>query len=101
MSKPRTKLYAAKADYLSPEHCDSFIGYSITSRRRLNAIVELADCERRIKWYFEHDDTAAALRKVDRAIEILREFRENLVLAQKAFLRRKRTRRTTRRRNRR
>lgn len=86
------KVYAAQAAYLDPANCDSIVGYTIGSRTRLSATVDLSDCTRKIQWYFTNDD--AGLRKIDTALHLLSSFKRDFLMAQKKFkvTRKRRTR---------
>jgi hypothetical protein len=64
------KIYAAEAVWLDPLGCDSTIAYKVIKRsRRPWATVQLADCQRKIEWYFGGDK--AGLAKLDKAIAAL------------------------------
>jgi hypothetical protein len=77
------KVHAQQAAYIDPLDCGSLIAYCITSRRRLSASIDLSDCNRRINWYFDND--GSGLRKIDKVIALLSDFRRDFVAAQKAF----------------
>lgn len=79
----RAKVYAQSAVYIDPTRCDSLVGYCITSRTRLSASVDLQDCDRRIKWYFY--DEANSITKIDKAIQMLTNFKRDFVSAQKQW----------------
>ena len=84
------KVYAAASTYIDPIDCDSTVSYKVISRSSgsMYGSVQLADCGRKIDWYFS--DEAGSVVKIDKAIEALQEFRVAFVAAQKAH----RTRRT-------
>lgn len=68
---------------IDPTDCGSTVAYSITGRcrRGLSATVDLADCTRKIQWYFYGDDET---KKIDAAIAMLEEFRAAWVAARAA-----------------
>ena len=76
----KRKLYASGIAYLDPLDCGSSIGYVVCrGRRGLYGDVHLTDCDRKIAWYFSKD--AKSIAKIDKAIEILNQFREEFVKA--------------------
>lgn len=76
-----SKVHAAASTYIDPLNCDSTVSYKIvTSNSRLWGSVQLADCTRKIDWYFRADRTS--LVKVDRVIEALQAFRAEFAGAQ-------------------
>ena len=90
----KTVVYASKINFLSPQDCDSTLGYVITSRRRLNANMQLADCSRKIAWYFEgNDDDDDPIKKIDNILEIMNAFRADYLAASKRYHRRQRRKR--------
>jgi hypothetical protein len=81
--------YAAKAVYIDPTACDSVIGYRYYTyggnRTSKSIDVKLTDCSKEINWGFSWSikrERSLALRKVQRAIAVLREV-ENLILTAK------------------
>lgn len=76
-------VYASHAEYIDPADCGSTVGYSISSRRHLNAVMDLADCSHKITWNFENENSAVA--KIDKAIAILVKFKADFVAARKKF----------------
>jgi len=79
LSKRAPKLVASDSTYLDPLNCDSTISYKIINGpRRTWGNVQLADCTRKIEWYFR---TNEPLEKIDRAIAILEKFRKDLAVA--------------------
>lgn len=83
-------VYATRAEYIDPLDCDSIIAYSITRRRRqLNSSINLSDCNRKIMWYFEDDQSS--IKKIDKVIELLTSFRREFVSA-RAKSKKRRTR---------
>lgn len=76
--KSKKKVLGCEIHYLSPENCDSTIGYSITKGKYLHATVKLSDCSRSIEWYF---DRYEPISKVDVAIQTLQNFRATLIKA--------------------
>lgn len=77
--KRTRKLIAKNIDYIDPLECDSTVGYTITRGRRLSANVNLTDCNRHITWYFNADKSA--IPKIDRAISLLTEFKDEFKAA--------------------
>jgi hypothetical protein len=76
------KLLASGIDFLDALNCDSTISYSITRGvRGVTADVQLSDCNRKITWYFGR--TPDAILKIDKAIEILTNFKQDFVEARK------------------
>lgn len=61
---------------IDPTDCGSTVGYSIVRRvsRGTSATIDLADCNRKIQWYFSARD-ASPTAKIDAAITLLQEFR--------------------------
>lgn len=74
-------VYGTKSDYLDPLECDSTICYKVVSSTYFEASVNLTDCNRKITWNFDTD----SVEKVDRAIEILVQFRRDLVKGSKEW----------------
>lgn len=67
---------------IDPTDCGSTVAYSITGRckRGLSATVDLADCNRKIQWYFYGNDESGT-EKIDAAIAMLEEFRAAWIAA--------------------
>jgi hypothetical protein len=77
------KLIASEITYLSPLDCGSTIGYSITKGRRgLHGNIDLSDCNRHITWSFYKNN---GISKIDKAIELLTNFKNEFAKAQKTF----------------
>lgn len=71
------RIYAAEAVWLDPLECDSTIAYKVIRRsRRAWATVQLADCQRKIEWYFSSDKNGLA--KLDKAIATLQACRATI-----------------------
>jgi hypothetical protein len=90
--KRTLKVHTSRADYIDPGGCESIVAYAIVSRlnsrrRRFSANMDLSDCNRKINWYFSSD--ADGLKKIDKVIEIMTNFRSEFVRAQKEIGRRK------------
>lgn len=82
--KPRItrKLFISDSTYLDPLDCDSTISYKVIRRsRHVSGSVQLADCYRKIEWYFANNNQA--LPKIDKAIEYMKAFRAAFVEARK------------------
>jgi hypothetical protein len=84
----KEKLIAAKCAYIEPLGCDSTVQYKIISGRstrrggHVYGSVQLSDCGRKIDWYFGGKEKES-LEKVDKALEMLQEFRSLLEHAYK------------------
>lgn len=80
--KEQDALLAADIQYLDPLGCDSTVAYKIVKRDGGSpwASVTLSDCERHINWYFYR---YTPISKLDKAIELLTSFREELVKVRK------------------
>jgi hypothetical protein len=76
----RTKLYAAASVQIDPIDCDSTVSYRITGDNYFSATVQVADCNRKIDWYFRDHQSSVA--KIDKAIETLQAFRAEFIAAQ-------------------
>lgn len=77
------KVIAARATHICPISCDSTVQYKVISGRHgLWGTVQLADCNRKIEWYFRNGDDVKA--KMDTAIQALQEFRDTFLAAQSA-----------------
>lgn len=74
------KVHATGSVYIDPLGCDSTISYKVVSNRHLHGTVQLADCNRKIEWYFANSKDALA--KIDKAIEALQTFRAEFAKAQ-------------------
>jgi hypothetical protein len=87
--KQKPELIATEAHYIDPLDSDSMVSYKITTDSYVNisGSVELSDCNRKISWYFSNNDDA--ITKVDKAIEILRNFRREFIKARKRFPKKK------------
>lgn len=85
-----SKVYATQAKYLDPTDCGSLVAYSITGRRCLNASIDLSDCHRKITWYFESTGINKSLEKIDTVINLLTDFKRDLLEARKSFKRKRR-----------
>jgi hypothetical protein len=78
----KRELIASGIVMLDPLDCGSTIGYTVRrGRRGVNGDVSLSDCNRKIEWFFSNDDNAVA--KIDKAIEILSQFREEFKKARR------------------
>jgi hypothetical protein len=92
MAKPRAQEIS-KAIYISASDCDSMIGFVVqrSERRRgkwrVYGTLDLSDCTRKIEWTFNSD---TGIKKIDKAIEMLKEFREEFSQALKRRQPRKR-----------
>lgn len=81
--KTTPKIHAAEAVWLDPLECDSTIAYKVITRRRGPwATVQLADCQRKIEWYFTGDKKGLA--KLDKAIAALQACRATIASVQTA-----------------
>lgn len=70
------KVIATNSAYLDPLYCDSTISYKIIDgSQRIWGSVQLADCSRKIDWYFGNDNPVD---KIEKAIALLEEFRDEL-----------------------
>lgn len=80
--KQEAVLHATESAYIDPLNCNSTVSYKIStdSYARLSAEVELADCNRKINWYFDGDKSGVA--KMDAAIAMLKRFRTALATEQ-------------------
>lgn len=77
----RRQSLASKIEFLDPADCGSTVGYVIVrSRHGLSGEVTLSDCNRKIEWYFSPRN-ALAVQKIDRAVAILTEFRDQFTRA--------------------
>jgi hypothetical protein len=79
--KEKIKVLATQIEYIAPGFCDSTIGYTITKRRYLWGNVQLSDCNRKIEWGFS--DSPDSLVKIDKAIEILQNFRRDFIASRR------------------
>lgn len=73
------KVIASDVQYIDPLGCDSTIAYKIVKRGNTTKAwsnVTLSDCERHISWYFYSN---TPLTKIDKAIDMLNDFRAALV----------------------
>lgn len=87
------KVIAHNSTYIDPLNCDSKISYKIIdASNRLWGSVDLTDCEHKISWWFSKEEP---LTKLDKAIEMLTEFRSQLIEAQAVRLKRVRAARKT------
>lgn len=72
-------VVASRTEFIDPADCDSIVGYKIVSSKRPWGQVTLTDCNRKIDWYFHEEETSNS--KIDKAIDILIEFRDKLKMA--------------------
>ena len=72
-TRRQPKVRAASSVYLDPASCDSTISYKVVAGRYLYGSIQLADCSRKIEWYF--GGTRDSTKKIDAAIEALQAFR--------------------------
>jgi len=78
MATRTRKLVAASSTYLDPLHCDSTINYKvIEGSRDPYGMMQLADCEDKITWYFYKK---SGLAKIKRAIAALQDLEATLEL---------------------
>jgi hypothetical protein len=77
------KIYASQAAFIDPGACDSTIAYTVTARRRLVGSINLSDCNRKIVWWFDNDDLST--KKIDKALEMLQNFRRDFLLARQQY----------------
>ena len=90
MSNKENQILAAKSEYIEPIGCDSTVSYKVIGGKYQTAgTVTLADCGRKIDWSF-YEDTPVS--KIDKAIELLQEFRTVLIESRKPAPRIKRER---------
>lgn len=76
MATRTRKLVTAASTYLDPLHCDSTINYKvIEGSREPYGMMQLADCEDKITWYFYRK---SGLLKIRRAITALEELEKAL-----------------------
>lgn len=81
MALRKRKLVTARSAYLDPLHCDSQIAYKvIEGARGIWGSVQLSDCQRKLEWYF-NTTTTSDKAKIDKAIDMLTEFRSTLEAA--------------------
>ena len=71
-TRRQPKVHAASSVYLDPASCDSTISYKVVADRYLYGSIQLADCSRKIEWYFGGTRDS---KKIDAAIEALQAFR--------------------------
>ena len=71
-TRRQPKVHAASSVYLDPASCDSTISYKVVADRYLYGSIQLADCSRKIEWYFGGKRDS---KKIDAAIEALQAFR--------------------------
>ena len=71
-TRRQPKVHAASSEYLDPASCDSTISYKVVADRYLYGSIQLADCSRKIEWYFGGKRDS---KKIDAAIEALQAFR--------------------------
>lgn len=86
-----TTYKSSAAAYIDPTSCGSVVGYRVSideykpktedPQYSLDAHVELSDCNRKIEWSFSSDEDS--LEKIDKAINVLRNFRKELIAATK------------------
>lgn len=76
-----SKVLATDSTYIDPINCDSIVSYKVIKRRRVSGSVQLADCYRKIEWYFSSDKKSIG--KIDKAIEVLQQFRTSFSEAMK------------------
>lgn len=77
-TKKTSTLVASESKYIDPLSCDSLVSYKVVNGgRRVWGSVQLADCSRKIEWYFG-GSRPSSLAKIDNAIELLQRFREEL-----------------------
>ena len=69
------KVIATNSAYLDPLYCDSTISYKIIDGSRVWGSAQLADCSRKIEWYFNDKEP---IEKIERAISMLEQFRDEL-----------------------
>lgn len=82
------KVIAHNSTYIDPLQCDSKVSYKIIdSSTRLWGSVDLTDCEHKISWWFSREEPIA---KLDKAIEMLTEFRVKMIEAQEERRKRRR-----------
>ena len=79
--KTPNKIYAVESAYIDPLGCDSTVSYKIVRTDYLSAVVQLADCSRKIEWYFS--DNECSINKINKAITMLQGFKNGLIAAQK------------------
>jgi hypothetical protein len=72
-------VYGTGHRFLDPMNCGSTIAYRIIRDdwEDFSADVTLTDCNRKIEWHFDNQDTA--VEKIDNAIEALHEFRKAFI----------------------
>lgn len=79
-------LIASDIQFLDPLNCGSTIGWHVDTRKSYSenntivaeGIIILSDCSRKIEWLFDKEDVNESLAKIDKAIDILMDFRREL-----------------------
>ena len=81
MKKRTRKLLASEIVMIDPMDCGSSVAYTLrrNSRNHMSGEIDLADCSRKIQWYFGDQDSDLA--KIDRAIAVLNNFRAAFIKA--------------------
>ena len=87
----KVEVFAARYEYIAPDDCESSVGYKILAEKGLSASMDLADCNRKITWYFSTFDGKDPLQKIDKILEIMTAFRDDLLAARKKYARSKKT----------
>lgn len=91
MSKDIEKVYASNVKYIDPAGCGSTVGYRIYGTHDKDhtysyayADVEIADCGRKVSWSFDFDEFFDGLQKIETAILMLHEFKNEFMKAAKS-----------------
>jgi len=78
------KVYALGHAHLDPLACGSEISYKLCGfYYNLEGTVILSDCNRKIEWSFNNSNDSVD--KIDAVIDVLTQFRRDLVKAQKQY----------------
>lgn len=91
-----TSAFLSKSNsvYIDPENCGSSVGYRLAIEEYTNvrsegptytlrATIDLADCNHKIGWELGQGGEEDDLSKIDNAINTLKEFRKEFLLASK------------------
>lgn len=87
------KVIASASAYIDPLNCESTVSYKvIDASTRVWGSIQLADCTRKIEWYFGDD---ISIDKISKAITMLNDFKEALIIAKEDRKKRVAARRKT------
>jgi hypothetical protein len=83
--RTKPKVFAQRVEYLDPLHCASRVGYHIGLSKSgyISGEINLTECSREITWRLDHSIGYDPVMKIQKAIDILIDCRNEWIKAAK------------------